>query len=127
MEKFELDRHMVESIEYMREDSGLSLFGTLREIVNEGAGVYDADFGKHSKKILDYFNDFDDREDDENFMKCILGHYKVKLPSKDEILEKLSEIGVFISENSWSIEEGKHSGYVADIGGKGKGIVINLQ
>src|SRR5690554_5841885 len=75
MDKFLLDEYMVESIEYMRGQDGLSIYGIIKSINEESnSGL----FNRHSEKILKYFNDFDEREDDENFMKCMLGHYEVK-------------------------------------------------
>ena len=75
MKKVLVDINIVESIEYMRSQDGVSLYGIIKSI-NEGCNS--ELFNSHSEKLLKYFNDFDNREDDENFMNCMLGNYGVK-------------------------------------------------
>lgn len=75
MEKVLVEKYIVDSIEYMRSQDGLSLYGIVKSINEESNSEL---FNSHSKRILKYFNDFDNRVDDENFMKCMLGYYDIK-------------------------------------------------
>ena len=74
MEAYKLQSHMKESIEYFRKLEHLSLYGILSRINSDNKD--DLEFYHHTQKVLKHFNDFDNKSDDENFMKCLLGHYK---------------------------------------------------
>lgn len=74
MEKFKLDNYMVRSIEYFKDIEYLSLYGILEGINTDDRS--DGEFYYHAQKVLKYFNEFDNKSDDENFMKCLLGHYE---------------------------------------------------
>lgn len=76
-----IESHIQKSIEYFRGITYLSLYGILNRINSDDKG--DLEFYHHSQKVLKYFNDFDDREDDEEFMKCLLGLYEIKENSKE--------------------------------------------
>ena len=75
MELYKLPEDMQDSIEYFRGIDYLSLYGKLDLIVDESGD--DPLSRYHSIKVLKHFNDFDDQIDDENFMKCLLGHYQL--------------------------------------------------
>ena len=76
MDKFLLDEYMVEHIEYIRSQDYSSLYGVIKSIHESSNSEL---FNAHSEAILKYFNDFDEKIDDDNFMKCLLGHYEIKL------------------------------------------------
>lgn len=122
MEKFNLDDYMVESIEYMREQDGLSFYGIINAICAENSN---SDlFSGHATKILRYFNGFDEREDDENFLKCFLGHYSIKSITKDEVIQRLTEAGIKVVQGDKLPNNGSFSGII----GSSKGVLtINLQ
>jgi len=75
MDRVKLDEFMVKHIDYMISQDYLSLYGILKSII---IGSNSDLFNYHSKEILKYFNEFDNKLDDENFMKCLLGHYEIK-------------------------------------------------
>lgn len=75
MNKVKIDEFMVKHIQYMRSQDHLSLYGMLNSII---VGSNSDLFNYHSKEILKYFNEFDNKSDDENFMKCLLGYYEIK-------------------------------------------------
>lgn len=75
MEKFKLDKYMEESIEYFRDVKYMSLYGILDAINSENKT--DSEFYAHGQKVLKHFDDFENKSDNENFMKCLLGYYKV--------------------------------------------------
>lgn len=75
MSKFPLDEHMKDTVEYFRGIEYLSLYGILSGINSENSG--NKEFYYHGQKVLVYFNDFDNKTDDDNFMKCLLGDYEV--------------------------------------------------
>lgn len=76
MKKYRLPKEMVEPIEFLRSLHGdISLYA----IVN-GVNLYETpneEFNRHARKIDSHFNNFDNKTDDVNFMKCLLGHYVV--------------------------------------------------
>lgn len=76
IELYNLDNCIVESVEYFRKICGLSLYGILHRINCDNQS--DLEFYSHAQKVLKYFNDFDNKTDDDNFMKCLLGLYKIK-------------------------------------------------
>ncbi len=82
MEKVLLDSSVVESIEYMREREFMSLFEIIKGL-NDGRES--ELFNDQSEKIKKYFNNFKKKEDDENFMKCLLGYYEIKLSPEEQI------------------------------------------
>lgn len=88
MEKFQLDKHMKESIEFMIKQRGnTSIYGILDNIsCYDSDSVAHGDFAKHAININKYFNDLDTTEDDNNFMKCLMGHYEIKTSPEEEIL-----------------------------------------
>ncbi|MCL1696341.1 hypothetical protein [Lysinibacillus sp. BPa_S21] len=82
MDKFLLDECMVEHIEYMRNQDCSSLYGIVKSIHETSNSDL---FNIHSEAILKYFNDFDEKTDDDNFMKCLLGHYEIKQSPEEQI------------------------------------------
>lgn len=89
MDKVILDGYMVEHIEYMRSQDTVSLYGIIIAIHEESNSEL---IDRHSKAILKYFNDFDEKTDDDNFMKCLLGHYEIKLSPEDQIKDYYNNV-----------------------------------
>lgn len=86
MEKFQLDNNMVESIEFMIELREYhSVYGIMDMLASDDDNGFE--FYTHSQKINSYFNDFEETEDDNNFMKCLMGYYEVKSSPEENILE----------------------------------------
>lgn len=124
MKKFELDQYMVESIEYMRGQEGLSLYGIIHAINAEDSNS--ELFNGHATKILKYFNDFDERDNDENFIKCFLGHYTAKTITKEGLIQMFGDLGVEIEigEGNKMPKDGEFYGIIRCSDGT---ITINLQ
>lgn len=85
MKKFQLDKNMVESIEFMRSERGnFSAFSIINMIEKEVGGS--TEFCNHSKNIREYFCQLNEAQDEDNFIKCLMGYYEVKTSPEEEIL-----------------------------------------
>ena len=87
MEKFQLDKYMVESIEFIRSRREFSPISELFSRINGALVSIDHEFEKHNEKILEYFNNLQLVVDEDSLLKCIMGHYEIKTTPEEEILE----------------------------------------
>lgn len=85
MEKFKLDKYMVESIEFMRNKrENMNTSALIENILNNQGSE---NFNIHADKISNYFNHFSMVEYEDDFLKCLMGHYEIKPTPEDKILE----------------------------------------